>query len=285
MNKNQNQQFRKVKRDTASGPRRFKAHPPRDLRTMGQRMMNDWQRLKDIIHGADLIIEVVDGRNINGTRIPLAEKFSGSKRLLIIVNKLDLIIGGAPKAVLPKGSLYVSAKNPNRDDRNIIIKAIMEKTHVRPIHAVLVGYPNVGKSTLINLLAKRAAAKVSAVAGTTKDLQWVNITDDLVISDYRGIFPEGENRDALIGKGALNVKGDPEYYAHKFAEKILRSQKLRKWLETYYDIDLAKANVKYSEDLLVLIATRRGFFIKGGIPNQMEASKSLLRSMMEAPEI
>jgi hypothetical protein len=243
--------------------------------------MNKWTALKDMIGGADVIIEVVDARDVKATRLPVAERWAGSNRLIIMANKADLLPKGSLMQKLPHRGVYVCAKNP--DQRGRIIRAIMERAKSPQVKAILVGYPNVGKSTLINMLAKRKAARVSAVAGTTKNIQWVRIDENLIISDYRGMFPEKEKADELVRKGAKNVQGDEDYYAHAFIERALNEPVLKKWLEKRFDIVIGSA--KDSDEVLDLIARRRGWFLKGGNPNLSEAARSVVRAMMEAPHI
>lgn len=242
-----------------------------------------WTILKDLIHSADVIVEVVDARDINGTKLRLAEKLAGSRRLLMVVNKIDLLSEGVRLPNLPNQGIKISAKEASETDRIKLIHAIMKRTEKKFVYALFIGYPNVGKSSLINLLARRKAVKVSPVAGTTKNVQWINITDELVVSDYRGLYPDKEPKRELVRKGAIKLSGGQEGYAYEFAEKALRSPTVRRWLEKTYDIDLASA--ENSEDVLAVIAKRRGWYLKGREPNIGEAARSLIRAMMEAPEL
>ena len=245
--------------------------------------MNKWAALKDMMGGADIIVEVVDARDIRGTRLPFAEMLAGSNRIFFIANKTDLLPAGTGRPPLPYSGMYVSTRDSGPKQRRAIIDAMLGRTKNRPARALLIGYPNVGKSTLINMLAKRKAAKVSAVAGTTKNIQWVKVTESLIVSDYRGIFPEKEAEDSLVRKGALNVQGDEIYHAHIFLKKVLGNQALRKWLGEKYDVDLSGA--EETEEVLEKIARRRGWFVKGGEPNIQEAARSVVRIMIKAPEI
>jgi hypothetical protein len=245
--------------------------------------MNRWAALKDLIRGADVVVEVVDARDVPGTRLPVAEKWAGSNRLIILANKKDLLPPGTKLPKLPHNGIFINSKDNDPKQRREIIDTILARTKARPVRAILVGYPNVGKSTLVNMLAKRKAAKVSAVAGTTKNIQWVKITDSLVFSDYRGMFPERVNEEELVRKGAKNVQGNEERFAHAFAEKALGNPTLRKWLEERFGVDLSDA--ADSEAVLERIARRRGWFLKGGEPNVQEAARSIVRAMTEAPEI
>lgn len=242
-----------------------------------------WPELKDKIGGADVVVEIVDARDVAGTRLPLAERWAGSNRLLLVANKCDLLPGGAPDRKLPHRGVWLSAKNAGTAERRALVEAIMGRARSRPVRALLIGYPNVGKSSIINMLAGRKAARVSPVAGTTRDIQWVRIGDELLVSDYRGVYPAREDKGDLVRKGALNVQADAETHAYKFAERALSNERLKGWLEKRYDVDLSGA--EGAEDVLIAIAERRKWFLKGGEPNVAEAARSLVRAMAEAPEI
>ncbi|MDD5172464.1 MAG: 50S ribosome-binding GTPase, partial [Candidatus ainarchaeum sp.] len=141
--------------------------------------MNKWGVLKNIIHGADVIVEVVDARDIHGTRLPIAEKWAGSKRLLMVANKKDLLPEGTIVPELQNRGIAISAKTGGEEGRKLLMKAIMARTKAKPpVKAIFIGYPNVGKSSLINMLAERKATRVSAVAGTTKNIQWVRVNGE-----------------------------------------------------------------------------------------------------------
>jgi ribosome biogenesis GTPase A len=244
--------------------------------------MNKWFRLRNLIHGADVIVEVLDARDAHGTRLPIAEKWAGTKRLMILANKADLLAKGE-KVVLPPKSILASAKSSSNEQRLALIAAIVARSENRPVKALFIGYPNVGKSSLINMLAMRKAARVSHIAGTTTNIQWVRVSEELLASDYRGLFPEAETHESLVRKSAINVQGEEELHAYKFAQRVLERPKLRAWLEKRYDLNLDDA--KNAEDVLKAIAERRKFYLKGGELNIPDAARSLLRAMAQAPEI
>ena len=244
--------------------------------------INRWSELKKLIHKADVIVELVDARDVSGTRIPIAERWAGTRRLLVVVNKIDLLPENMHPVFLPR-SIHVSAKKASKEERRQLIRAILSRTQTRPAKALFIGYPNIGKSSLINMLAGRKVARVSPVAGTTMDVQWININNVLVATDYRGIFPEKQTKESLVRKGAINVHGEELVYAHKFAREILANKTLRNWLERRYDIDLN--NVKSPDDVLAIIAERRKWYVSGGELNILEAARSIVRAMAEAPEI
>lgn len=250
----------------------------------GKRVAKDhWFFLRNMIHGADVIVEVIDARDVPGTRLKVAERWAGSKRLLIVANKSDLLPEGSKKPKIENKGIVISAKTGGDEGRKALVRAILSRTESRPIKAIIIGYPNVGKSSVINLLAGRNVVRVTPVAGTTKDIQWVKISEELMVSDYRGMFPKHESEGELVRKGAVKMAGERERYAYSFAKRILERPVLRKWLEDRYDIDLSEA--KEAEDVLRIVALRRGWVLKGGEPNIEEAARHLVRAMAEAPEI
>lgn len=255
-------------------PRPPKRHPKRNDR---------WTFLQNLIQDAHVVIEVVDARDIERTRLRLAEKWATPQKLILLANKTDLRDPTLPRPTLPFSGLYFSVRLADEMDRRKLMSSIRARTPARPLRVLLIGYPNVGKSSLINLLAHRRAAKVSPLAGTTRNVQWVRIAPDIMASDYRGMFPKKEPREELVRKGAIHATGEEERYAYPVAERILKKPALRRWLEKRYDLDLR--DVLTSEQLLHAIAERRKYYLKGGELNLNEAARSLLRAVQEAPEI
>jgi ribosome biogenesis GTPase A len=254
----------------------------RDSHTYHSRPRDRWASLRKLIHEADIIVEIVDSRDVEGTRLRFAEKWAGKERLLIVANKADLLPEGSKVKTIDR-VFRISAKTAIPEEKKALIEAILSRTKKRPARALLLGYPNIGKSTLINSLSGRHAAKVSPIAGTTKDVQWIRVSDELTIVDYRGVFPEKEQRHSLVIKGAVNVHGDEEAHVYVIAAKILASPVLRNWMEKIYDFKIGDGTTP--EGLLALMAERRKWYLKRGELNIAEAARSLIRAIKEAPEI
>ncbi len=229
-----------------------------------------WKKeLKHLIYQSDVVVEVVDARDPEGTRIEYVEKLAGNK-LLIVANKSDL----------NRTSSYVNVSAKLRT-RKTLLDAIYSKCNKPRIKVLFVGYPNVGKSSLINMLAGKKAAKVSPIAGTTKGPQWVRIDEHIMATDYRGVFPP-EDKLSLLLKSAINFEKDPEYYGYLVAKKVLSDDMLLKWVCDRLDLG---DFVGDEENFLVRIARRRNLFVKGGQENIAEAAKVLLRLLKESPKI
>jgi ribosome biogenesis GTPase A len=240
-------------------------------------MAKDWRALRQLIKEANVVVEVVDARDVRNTRLMLAEAWA-EKKLIIIANKMDLA-----DRVPEDARFVISAKENNDSERRKIISEIVSRTKKRPVKALFIGYPNIGKSSIINMLAKRKAAKVSPVAGTTKNVQWIRVTPELMVTDYRGVYPKGEEQETLMRKGAVNVEQDAELHAYAFAKRVLESKRLRSWVGKKLDMKLSE--IADEDELFAAIAKRRKLFIRGGELNWEEAARILVRLMREAPEI
>ncbi len=245
-----------------------------------------WQRLRQLMRECDVIIEIADARDIYNTRLPKVENWAGKERLIIVANKIDLA-GGRSEEVAERlkarGFFPLNAKSQKHSDREQLIQAILEKRPMRPLRVFVLGYPNVGKSALINMLAQRKAARVAAIAGTTRGIQWVRVHPQIMLLDSAGVFPEKLGKSDLFFRGAVNVDGleDPEIYSHAAMTELLENDIAKNWLQENFDIVLE--NGDGAEKALEKIARRRNLLLRAGEPNVFEASRLFLRSLITAP--
>ncbi|MBI4177681.1 MAG: 50S ribosome-binding GTPase [Candidatus Aenigmarchaeota archaeon] len=230
-------------------------------------------RIRRIIESADLVVEILDARDPFGTKNTEVEKFvrMSHKRLLTVVNKADLV-GGVD---YPESSKTCVISSKNRKSAAILkdfIKANLPKT---PARVAIVGYPNVGKSTIINLLKGRKSASVAPIPGHTRGVQWIRIDEDILLLDSPGIVPSYERDEVSIAlKGAIEADQvkDPEHVAHEILEGILHAGPAK--IEKAYDI---KVSSRDPHEILRLIALRRGRILKGREPDTRSAAKTVIR--------
>lgn len=165
----------------------------------------------------DIVIELRDARIPEASGNPLLKELSKNKPVLIILNKADL--SDPNKNEIWKdyfdNCLLVDSLNENITKTIVnevkrILKDKLDKAKARGIRkkvlrAMVVGIPNVGKSTFINNIVKRKVAKAENRPGVTKALQWIKINEDVELLDTPGVlWPKFENQEdarllALIG--------------------------------------------------------------------------------------
>jgi len=156
--------------------------------------MGFWPVVLNVLRNSDVVLLLVDARMpeiARNSEIIRKVESMNNKRLVIVFNKLDLI-GRKDIEKLRKeypNSFFVSAtKKTGVKNLKIILENMAENWNRSSLRVGFVGYPNIGKSTLINLIAPGARAKVSSMAGTTKKTQWIRV-GKLRVMDSPGIIP------------------------------------------------------------------------------------------------
>ena len=183
--------------------------------TKAKRMMQENIKL------IDLVIELVDARVPMSSRNPDIDELGKNKARLILLNKADLADEKQTEEWIGyfRGKGYSAVKVNSRKGggiksiQGVIQEACKEKTERdrkrgilnRPVRAMVVGIPNVGKSTFINAYAGRACAKTGNKPGVTKGKQWIRLSKQLELLDTPGIlWPKFEDQQvglhlAMIG--------------------------------------------------------------------------------------
>lgn len=225
--------------------------------------------VKDVINKADILLEIVDARFPDETRHHEIEKELKrlNKPFIIVINKCDLV----PKEKLEKSksrmakiapSVFVSSKE--RYGTTMLRHKILEVADIqgRDIIVGCIGYPNTGKSSVINGVAGRGKASTSSISGHTKGVQMINAGSRIVFLDTPGVFPFDEHDEYI--QGLLGVKDsthlkDPIGVALKIIEKIVSESKDS--LESFYKITIADED---SYMILEMIGTQSNFLKKKG---------------------
>ncbi len=236
--------------------------------------MGFWPIVRKVVNESDVVLEIMDARMPKISRNDEVEnlvKFH-KKVLIKVYTKIDLISKDYLDFLRGKerDSIFVSGA------KNIGMKKLKEKILIsskrlgisEPIVGI-VGYPNVGKSAIINALAKRARAKVSNKAGTTRGIQWVN-AGSLRILDSPGVVPWSDDEVILGIMGAKNPERlrDPEKVSFKIIKFFLDYGK--KNLEEFYKVKLDGKIDEY--EVLLEIGRARGFLLKG---NRVDENRTI----------
>lgn len=227
----------------------------------------------------DAVIEIRDARIVRSSKNPEIEKLLGNKPRIILLNKADLaedrvtrawkkVLENEQTLVLEVNSITGKGLNTLKPALQELLKEKLQRNRDRgivhsQIRAMVVGIPNVGKSSFINKMAKNSIAKVGDRPGVTKNKQWIKTKDDLELLDTPGIlWPKFEEETSLnlAFTGAIKDEiMDIETLALRLVERLSKNYKSR--LVERYGLE------EFSEDPLENlenIARKRGCIIRGG---------------------
>lgn len=249
------------------------------------------RQMQEDIKLIDLVIELVDARVPLSSRNPDIDDLGKNKARLILLNKSDLADDAQNEKWIEyfkaKGyhALKINSKNKSgiKEINNVVNEACKEKIERdrkrgiknRPVRAMVVGIPNVGKSTFINAYAGRNCAKTGNKPGVTKGKQWIKLSKTLELLDTPGIlWPKFEYQAiglklALIGSINDNIL-DVSDMAYEFV-KILNN--------SYENAIPNRFGVEKNDDPLKMlegIAEVRGCKLKGNVLDLEKASSILL---------
>ena len=194
--------------------------------------------LKEQLKSVDMVLEVRDGRIPMSTRHPSIPKWVGGKPRVMILNRRDMVSNEEADAwakfFRERGHGVVWTNANKGDGVASVIKQALKVSETmnekrttrglkpRPVRAVVVGFPNVGKSALINRLLGRRVADSAPRPGVTRSLRWMRIGGDLDLLDAPGIIPMSfKNQNAAQKLAMCNDIGEASYIASMVAAALL----------------------------------------------------------------
>lgn len=245
------------------------------------------RRLDEQLRWVDVIIELGDARLPESSRNPLLQEMMGAKPRLILLNKSDL---ADPKWTdywikeLRKSSSVLAVSATTGAGMGKIVPELerlmagkLEKlaakgVRTRSIRAMVVGIPNIGKSSLINQLIGSAKAKTGNKPGVTRGNQWIRIHDKVELLDTPGLlWPKFEDQEIgrkLAAAGAIR-------------DEVVDFEELSIWLLNWLKANYPDSLTRYSEDVdnltLEGIGRSRGCLVKGGQVDLLKASQIFIR--------
>ena len=247
----------------------------------------------------DVVIELLDARIPRSSANPIISELVGNKPHVIVLNKADL---SSPEDVrmwteyykeqgIPVIAMNSTAGRGTKQlikavenlSAPIIDKWVSRGMKARSVRTIILGIPNVGKSTLINVLAGNAATKVADKPGQTKGKQWVKIGKNLELLDTPGVlWPKLEDQTAayrLAATGAISEDVfDMSYVVGRLVKEVLANNK---------DVFLARFKLDPSvadeeaETIIEIIGRKRGCLLSGGIIDLEKARKIILNEFKD----
>ena len=256
----------------------------------------------------DLVIELVDARTPMSSKNPDIDSLAGNKARVILLNKADLADPAGNAAwteyFKEKGFhvLEINARTGAgvRAVQGLVQEACKEKIERdrrrgiknRPIRAMVVGIPNVGKSTFINAFAGKGCTKTGNKPGVTKGKQWIRLNQNLELLDTPGIlWPRFENQQVGERLAMIGSINDEILHVNELAAAILI------YLQKHYQ---GKIHERYETEesgdayaMLKEISIQRKCFLKGEEPDLLRTSRIIVddfrggrlgRITLESPE-
>jgi len=247
------------------------------------------KEISKVIPKIDIIIEVLDARIPFSSENPLVTELRNDKPCIKLLNKSDLADDAITKQWLAffEQEKGVKAQAVNCEQKSKI-KQIPElchklfpdrKTSVKPIRVLIMGIPNVGKSTIINILTGKTIAKVGDEPAVTKRQQIISLGNGIELSDTPGfLWPKIEN----INSGyRLAVTGAIKNTAMEYDDVALFAAEYL--LQAYPDIVMERYKLKtlpnHDIELLEAIGRKRGCLQAGGMVNIHKVSEILLNEI------
>ncbi len=260
-------------------------------------MQKATREIEERVKIVDVIIELLDARAPLSSRNEKLYKITQNKKRVLILTKKDL----ADDEITEKWKEYFTSLNyqvvcADLNEKKLI-KVIEEKINIlgrdkrekeikkgmkpQPIRAMIIGIPNVGKSTLINRISKRNAASVQNTPGHTKSQQWIKVDNSFELLDTPGILPANyENKEYAINLALVGSIRETILPIEELADILLNY--LRKYypetIKNRYVIDFNEEDDNNS--ILCKIALKRGLLLKQE-PDVSKASSLLLKEFRD----
>lgn len=253
--------------------------------------------IKENIHLIDIVYEIVDARIPYSSKIVDIDEYIKDKPKIMIFSKYDLCDINETKkwikyyqnkgyTVIPLDNIH----NPNvqaiiNETEKIMDNNIKQRTdkgmNKRKIRALVVGIPNVGKSTLINRFAGRKALDVGNKPGVTKDLRWIRINDKIELLDSPGmLYPKFTSESVALNLASLTAIKEEILPLDKVVQYIL--DMLYKYypdiLESRYGISELSDSIYENIDI---IGKKRGCLVRGGFVDEEKVYSIIMNDIKD----
>jgi len=252
----------------------------------------------------DVVIEILDARIPISSQNPQIKQITQNKKKVIVLNKCDLsdendnkkwmeyFIKQGNRAVLVDANTGKGVNEVIKQTQLVMqdeLKTLSEKGRIgRKIRVMVVGIPNVGKSSFINRIAQKSSAEVGNKPGVTKQKQWIRINDDIELMDTPGVlWPKFETEEVALNLAFTGTIKDEileiteiAYCLTKFLLENYRANLVERYslkeqdLQEILEQDQPENQNIY--EIMQLIGKRRGAIISGGNIDDEKTSKIIL---------
>ncbi|KAK8104368.1 nucleolar GTP-binding protein 2 [Apiospora kogelbergensis] len=244
-----------------------------------------WNELYKVIDSSDVLLHVLDARDPLGTRCRSVEKYikeeAPHKHLIFVLNKVDLV----PTKVCAQWVKVLSKEYPTLAFRSSITNSFGKGSLIqllrqfsilhsdrKQVSVGLVGYPSVGKSSVINTLRAKAVAKVSPTPGETKVWQYITLMKRIYLIDCPGIVPPSstDTPEDLLLRGVVRLEKveQPEQYIRAVLDRVKPHHAERTYQIQGWNDDATR--------FLEILARKGGRLLKGGEPDVDSVAKMVL---------
>jgi len=272
----------------------FSSRRNRHVSKMTKQKQKYPELVSKIVDTSDIILEILDARFPDQTRnLDLEDKIKQqNKKIIYVLNKSDLINKKNLSKIKISPKIAISCKNREKikELRNLIkriaktIKIIEKRTlkgekiietDEKKVKVGVIGYPNTGKSSILNLLTGKKAAGVGSDAGFTKGVQKIRLSENIILLDTPGVIPQDQYSTIKKEKIAIHtIFGGKSYTQVKEPDMVIHDlmQKFPKILQKHYQI-----KAKDTEELLEQLGRKKGFLKKGNQVNEDQTARSILK--------
>lgn len=233
-------------------------------------MVNFWNLVNKVIKDSDILLLVLDARMPELTRNrELEQKIKQYKKNIIyVLNKCDLVEKAQIERTKKQFNPCVFVSSKEKFGGTLLFKKIFEISHGEECVVGVIGYPNVGKSSVINLIKGKKSASTSSYSGHTTGIQFVSARGKIKLIDTPGVLEFNEKDiEKKILIGAMNPQHvkEPDYYAMTLIDKY------PKMFEKVYKL-------KYTDgyEFLETLAEKKNVLVKGGSPDIKRMGRKIL---------
>jgi ribosome biogenesis GTPase A len=250
-------------------------------------MVKARREIKENIKLVDIVVILLDARAPFSCQNADLERMAAGKQVMFVLNKMDLASPEVTQKYLAalhqQGKKAVAMDSTSGQGMKDVLQQIKDLfllqanamqakgRRVRAARIMVVGVPNIGKSTFINCLTGRKVATTGAKPGVTRGKQWIRVREDIELMDTPGLmWPKVESPEQGLKLALLNIVGEKSYQEYEVVLYFLGilKQEYPQLLANKLRIDTLEAD---PEEMLQQVARRRGHLVKGG---ELDLSKT-----------